>query len=365
MADDHDPSSKTEEATPRKLEEARRKGDVAKSHDVPSWLSLAAACGVLATAGPMLSKNLAEALTVFLAQPHQLAFALEGGGGVAIARQALTAAFPIIGAVMFSAAVAGAFGNVVQHGFLWTPDKLKPDFGKVSPGKGIKRVFGVDGLVQFLKTFLKLTATLWVAWSVLEPHQHEVAQLAQMDPAAVLVLSKDLLWALVSAVLAFLGATAVIDWIWQRQRFLQRMRMSKEELKEDYKQSEGDPHVKARQKQIRAERARRRMMANVPKATLIVTNPTHYAVALRYVAGETPAPICVAKGMDSIALKIREIAGQHEIPIVEDPPLARALYANVDLDDTIPREHYDAVAKLIGFIMSGKPKRAATARPMR
>lgn len=365
MADDHDPASKTEEATPRKLEEARKKGDVAKSQDVASWLSLAAACGVLAAAGPTLSKNLAEALTVFLSQPHELAWSLEGGGGVAIARQALMAAAPLILAVMFAAAIAGAGGNVLQHGFLWTTEKLKPDFGKISPMKGFQRVFGVDGLVQFLKTLIKLVITGWVAWRVMEPHKDEVGQLAQLDPIAVLALSKDLLVALASAALAFLGVTAALDWLWQRLRFQQRMRMSKEELKEDYKQSEGDPHVKARQKQIRAERARRRMMANVPKATLIVTNPTHYAVALRYVAGETAAPVCLAKGVDSIALKIREIAGQHDIPIVEDPPLARALYANVDLDDTIPREHYEAVAKLIGFVMSGKQQKRATARPMR
>jgi flagellar biosynthetic protein FlhB len=140
------------------------------------------------------------------------------------------------------------------------------------------------------------------------------------------------------------------------------MRMSREEIKEEHRQSEGDPHIKARLKQMRLQRARRRMMAQVPKATLVVTNPTHYAVALRYVAGETAAPICMAKGMDNIALKIREIAQEHEIPIIEDPPLARALYATVDVDETIPREHYEAVAKVIGFIL-GKRNRPR-ARPL-
>jgi flagellar biosynthesis protein FlhB len=143
---------------------------------------------------------------------------------------------------------------------------------------------------------------------------------------------------------------------------LQKMRMSKEEVKEDYRQSEGDPHVKAKQKQIRFERAKRRMMQNVPKATVVVMNPTHYAVALRYVQGETAAPICVAKGLDEVALKIREIAEEHRIPVVEDPPLARALYAVIELDETIPREHYEAVAKIVGFIM-GKGRRRA--RPVR
>jgi flagellar biosynthetic protein FlhB len=138
-----------------------------------------------------------------------------------------------------------------------------------------------------------------------------------------------------------------------------RMRMSKEELKEDFKQSEGDPHVKARQKQIRATRARQRMMQQVPKATVVVMNPTHYAVALKYEQGEDEAPLCVAKGLDSLALKIRGIAEEAGVPIIEDPPLARALYAAVEVDEMIPPAHYEAVAKIIGFILSGGKKAGA------
>jgi flagellar biosynthetic protein FlhB len=354
VAEEHDPSSKTEEASPRKLEEARRRGDVAKSQDVGAWLSLLAACGVLMTAGGAMSQNLAQALVPFLAAPHQMLGALEGGGGAGIARRALLAAAPLFIAVMAAAGLAGAFGNFVQTGFLWSPEKLKPDFAKLSPMSGFKRIFGVDGLVQFLKTFLKLLITGFVVWRVLEPHKDELARMAAMEPVAVLEFSRTLLVALFSAVLAFLGVGAMLDWLWQRQRFMARMRMSREELKEDFKQTEGDPHVKARVKQIRVQRAKKRMMANVPKATVVITNPTHFAVALRYVAGETAAPVCMAKGVDSLALKIREVAGAHDIPIVEDPPLARALYATVDVDESIPREHFEAVAKVIGFVMAPK-----------
>jgi flagellar biosynthesis protein FlhB len=137
-----------------------------------------------------------------------------------------------------------------------------------------------------------------------------------------------------------------------RLRFAKRMRMTKEELKEDYKQSEGDPHVKARLRQIRMQRSRQRMMANVPKATVIVTNPTHYSVALRYEPDQgDAAPVCLAKGVDAVALRIREVAREHDVPIVENVPLARALYAAVDIDETIPREHFEAAAKVIGFVM--------------
>jgi flagellar biosynthetic protein FlhB len=161
------------------------------------------------------------------------------------------------------------------------------------------------------------------------------------------------------SILAMLGVGAVLDFFLQRQRFLDRMRMSKQDLKDENRQSEGDPHVKARLRQLRMERARRRMMANVAKASVVVMNPTHYAVALRYEAGETAAPECVAKGLDSLALKIREVAESHNIPVVENPPLARALYASVEIDETIPREHYEAVAKVIGFIMQAKKRRQA------
>jgi len=158
-------------------------------------------------------------------------------------------------------------------------------------------------------------------------------------------------------VLSVLGVGAALDWLWQRQRFLQRMRMTREELKEDFRQSEGDPHVRARLRQIRYDRARRRMMQNVPKATVVVTNPTHFAIALRYEQGDTPAPICVAKGLDAVALRIKAVAEEHRVPIIEDPPLARALYATVELDEAIPREHYEAVAKVIGFVMRQAQRR--------
>jgi len=175
----------------------------------------------------------------------------------------------------------------------------------------------------------------------------------------MLAVAVDMLKALIYGVLALLGITAGLDWFWQRQRFLQRMRMSKQEVKEDFKQSEGDPHIKARLRQLRMERAKRRMMHNVPKATVVVMNPTHYAVALRYESGDTPAPICVAKGLDLIALRIREVAEAHNVPVIEDPPLARALYATTDIDETIPREHYEAVAKVIGFVMQRSQRRRA------
>ena len=356
MADDTDPDSKTEDATPRKLEEARRKGDVAKSADVGQALSLMGAVSVIVFGGGYFSTQMAEDLLPFIASPHAMVGGLQAGAGVEIGAQALWAIAPFLGAVMLATIIGGAGGNLAQSGLLFTSDKLKPQWERVSPMAGFKRIFGPDGLVQFIKTFLKLIAVGAICWFVLKPHVREFENLAAMSPATILPFARDLAIALMSSAIIFLGFTAGADYLWQRYRFAERMKMTKEELKEDYKQSEGDPHVKAKLKQIRAQRSRQRMMQAVPTATVIVTNPTHYSVALRYEKGDA-APVCVAKGVDALAMRIREVAREHSVPIVENVPLARALYAAVDVDETIPREHFEAAAKVIGFVMQSRKKR--------
>lgn len=359
MSDTNDAASRTEEPTPRKLERAREQGDVAKTHDLASLASLAAAAAVASLAGGWLSRELMGELTPFLARPD--AISLQGNGPAEVARHAMLAAAPVLAAVMFAAAAAGAAGNLVQTGFLFTPAKLRPELSKISPLAGFRRIFGLDGLVHFLKSVLKVLAVGAIGWWVLQPHVAELAGLPTLEPGAVLPFAADVLRRLVFATVAFLLVVAGADWLWQRQRHLARMRMTKEEVKEDYRQSEGDPHVKARQKQIRAERARRRMMQAVPTATVVIANPTHYAVALRYEAGETAAPMCVAKGLDSLALRIRSVAEEAGVPVIEDPPLARGLYAAVEVDEMIPQAHYEAVAKIIGFILTGGRRARARA----
>lgn len=356
MADTPDPESKTEDATPRKLEEARKKGDVAKSPDVASALSLAGAAAVILMAGGWFATSMAEQFLPFIAAPHTMMGGLEAGAGVEIGGIALWAITPFLGAVMLATILGGVGGNLAQSGILFTGEKLKPDWSKVNPLSGFKRIFGPDGLVQFVKTFLKLLAVCVVCWMVLKPHANELANMAAMSPALILPFTRDLAISLMVATLVFLGLSAGVDFLWQKYRFAERMKMTKEELKEDFKQSEGDPHVKAKLKQIRAQRSRQRMMQAVPIATVIVTNPTHYSVALRYEAGDA-APVCVAKGVDAVALRIREVAREHAVPIVENVPLARALYAAVDVDETIPREHFEAAAKVIGFVMNKRKKR--------
>ena len=358
--------SRTEEPTQRRLQDARSKGDVAKSMEPPAFLALAAVSAALVWMGGAAAQEMARKLVPFIARPD--AIDVSGPGLGKVMQAALEAASPA-SAIMAAAVLAAVAGNVLQTGLIWAPSKLTPDPSKINPMAGFARLFGPDGLVNFLKSLAKVIAVGTVAWMVLKPRTDTLVVLARMDVAGILPLARDWLWALSIAVLIVFGAIAMADWLWQRQRFMQKMRMTREELKEDTKESEGDPHIKAKLRQQRMARSRRRMIQNVPKATMVVMNPTHYAVALRYVQGETAAPVCVAKGVDAVALKIREVALAHDISVVEDPPLARALYAAIDVDDTIPREHYEAVAKLVGALMGiGKQRAAraaATPRPAR
>jgi flagellar biosynthetic protein FlhB len=349
MAEETDSGSKTEDASPRKLEEARKRGEVPKSQDVVTFASLAAVSSVLLFAGGGLAHGMIDRLRPFISRPDD--FDMSNGGGMNVLRLAAAAAAPSLMSVLGGAILAGVAANLIQTGFLLTTGPLTPNLDRLSPLHGFKRLFGIDGLVQFLKSTLKIAVVGAIAWFMVAPHAREFELLPALDPLSLLPMAVQMLRGLLFAVLAFLALVAGFDWFWQRYRFNERMKMTKEELKEDFKQSEGDPRIKARIRQLRQERARRRMMQQVPKATVVVMNPTHYAVALRYEAGETAAPICVAKGLDTLALRIREVAEAHRVPVIEDPPLARALYATVEIDDVIPRQHYDAVAKIIGFIL--------------
>ncbi len=355
MADDTD---KTEPATAKKLAKARADGDIGKSSDVPAWASLSATLSVLILAGGWMSRDLMRNLTPFIA--HADAFNLTNGGAVEVMRRACLAAAPAMLTVMAVTAAAGISANIFQQGLMWAPAKIMPNLSKLSPMAGFKRMFGVDGLVQFGKSAVKVVIISWVCWSVLKPHADELEGLAAFDPAYMLPYTAKIFKALALAIMGVMGSAAAADWLWQRYRFAERMRMSREDIKEEGRQAEGDPMVKGKLRQMRMEKGRRRMMQNVAKATVVVTNPTHYAVALRYEPGETAAPECLAKGMDLLALKIRELAQQHDIPIIEDPPLARALYATVEVDQAIPQQHFEAVAKIIGFIFNASRK---TARP--
>jgi len=234
---------------------------------------------------------------------------------------------------------------------------MEPKLSKLNPVEGAKRILGPQGWVNFLKGLAKMTLVAIAITIVLWPRMDLLASLPAVAPGQLLVLFREIAIQLMLAALAVFSVIALADYIFQRQQFYDRNKMSHREIRDEFKESEGDPMVRARLRQIRQERARKRMMAAVPEAAVVITNPTHYAVALKYEQGVTAAPICVAKGVEAVALKIREIAEENGVPIVEDPPLARALHASVDLDEVIPPEQFAAVAKVIGYVLSLKKRR--------
>lgn len=218
MAEGADPESKTEEASPRKLEEARKKGDVAKSPDVAAAMSLAGAAAVLLLGGGYFSQQMAEDMLPFLAEPHAMIGGLQAGAGLEIGMRAVWAVTPFLAALMLAVIVGGVGGNLAQSGFLFTTEKLKPKWSSVNPLEGFKRIYGPDGVVQFIKTFLKLVAIGAVCWWVLKPHTREFENLAAMSPAMILPFARDLAGSLMIAALIFLGFTAGADFIWQKFR---------------------------------------------------------------------------------------------------------------------------------------------------
>lgn len=354
---EEDKSQKTEEATPRKLEEARKKGDVVKSMEIAGFVVLFAGTAAFATMGQGGATFLAERLSGFFAHGHALGMEPADMSGL-MRMTMITAGLVLAGpvALLFVAALAG---HLAQAGFILSAEKIKPKLDKLNPIAGVGRMFGPAGMANFGKGVAKMAMVGAAAGIAIWPRRGELTGLASAPLQAVLPMVFEAVLALLIASLVVYAVIAVLDYIGQRHSFMQKQRMSRQDIKDETKQSEGDPQVKARLRQIRADRSRRRMMAAVPEATVVITNPTHFAVALRYEEGETPAPICVAKGVDAVALRIRALAKEHDVPVVEDPPLARALFASVELNDVIAPQHFAAVAKIIGAVLSMAGRRRA------
>ena len=360
MAEGPDESEKTEEPTPRRLEEARKKGDVAKSTEIPGWFVLASGLALVAFLAPSMASSLSETMTIFFARPHELS--LDNAQVLMLMRQTISEVGLAIGFAIAMLFIAGLAGHLVQHGLLFSGEKIQPKLDKINPIEGIKRTFGPQGWVNFAKGVGKMALVAAAAFAVLWPKRDDLAAMPLHDVSAILAFVRQAAIELLIAALLVYAAIAALDYMFQRQSFMKRNRMSRKEIKDELKQTEGDPIVRAKLRQIRQERAKQRMMASVPDATVVITNPTHYAVALKYEQGETAAPVCVAKGVDAVALKIREVATENKVAIVEDPPLARALFASVDIDEPIPVEHFKAVAKVIGYVLSLSRKRAPKRR---
>ena len=351
MADETDKSQKTEEPTEKKLREAVEKGNVPRAREMGTLAMMATAWLIAAATAPGAAARLTELMLPLIENPDDIR--LDGGafdvlhglrrllGGVGLAL------LPTI-ALLFAGALASAVsqGTIVVAG-----ERIRPKLSNISPLKGWKRLFSVSAVVEFLKSLVKLTIVSLAAWFVVRPFIDRTEVLVGIDIAGLPDLLRDLTLRLLLAVLAATVLIAAADLLWRRFEWRRNLRMTVQELRDEFKQVEGDPHLKARLREIRRERSRRRMMAAVPQATVVLTNPTHFAVALQYERGRTAAPVCLAKGADLVALRIRSAAEEHGVPVVENPPLARVLYKTVEIDQPIQPEHYRAVAEVITYVM--------------
>lgn len=346
---DEDDSQKTEEPSQRKLEESAKKGDIPQSQELKHWMVLtAAALAAVIAAGPTV-ETIREELAGFMAHAHQIP--LEGQGFLEVIRSAggeiLLALLMPLGIIF----LGGLAGNLVQHKPIFTTEKIKPKPDKISPIKGFKRLFSAHRLMEFAKTIAKFVVVGAILLMLLWPETASISMMVQLPVSDLTQRIFDLALLALFGVISAMAVVAAIDVAFQQQQHHKKMRMTKQEVKDEHKQMEGDPQVKAKLREIRLERGRKRMMAKVPEADVVITNPTHYAVALEYKHGQTTVPVVLAKGIDQVALRIRALAEDHDIPIVENRPLAQTLYASVEVDEEIPAEHYQAVARVISYVL--------------
>ena len=354
MAEESDLSQKTEEPTLRRLDEARKKGQTASSREINHWFMIGAGSLWIGVFGPQVARDLGVVLLKFVESPHAmptdsehlriiLLHLMRDVGGVLL--------LPVL--IMMAAALAA---GVLQGGFVIALDRIMPNLERISLFSGAQRLFSMRAILEFVKGIVKLCIVAAVVTMLVMPQMKGLANFTGLDMVQVGRTIYDLSKSVFLDVLVVVSVIAALDFLYQRYEFRKSLRMSRQELREEFKQTEGDPTIKSRLRQLRMERARRRMMAAVPEADVVIPNPTHFAVALKYEPTEMNAPKLVAKGADLIAKKIREVALENEVAIVENPPLARALYSGVELDEEIPKEHYKAVAEIIGYVFRLKKK---------
>ncbi|CAA7615119.1 Flagellar biosynthetic protein FlhB [Magnetospirillum sp. LM-5] len=341
---------KTEEPTGKRLSEAREEGNIAQTSEAKGVASLVAALIIIGYLAPGMASDLKASLTPFLDRPQEIAL-----DSNAIPPLMITLGLAMGKVLLVPMAVVVVLGIAIQvaqtKGLMWVPKNMIPKFSKLSPAEGVKRLFSPNQLVEFVKQLFKLIVLGivlgWMIWKSVG----EFENLADLDLMALMEYIHDKVYWMIFVTVLMMVVLALADYLFQYWRWMMKMKMSKQEVKDEHKNQEGDPQIKARLRSLRMQRARKRMMAAVPMSDVIVTNPTHYAVALKYDPEAMNAPVLVAKGADLVAKRIRDLGTEHDVPIVENPPLARALYATVELDQEVPPEHYKAVAEVIGYVM--------------
>ena len=345
---DSDSGEKTEEPTGKKISDASNKGQVAQSQEIQSWAILLTITLIVAAAIPTIMGNVARINRSFIESPH--AYKLSAEDFQHIFREVMFEIGVVILPVMLLFVIVGFCVQIIQVGWNVSAEKFQIKIDKFSPAKGVKKFFGVRPLVEAVKGMVKLGIVGTVIIIAAAPMLNNVELLPAYELLHTLDQIQEIAIVILVVSVMIMTVIAALDYAYQKWDHKNKLKMTKQEVKDERKQQDGDPKIKQRIASLRMERARERMMQAVQKADVVITNPTHYAIALKYDMDIMPAPILVGKGVDSLAMRIREIAEENEIPIVENPPLARALYAGVELDEEIPTEHYHAVAEVIGYV---------------
>ncbi len=349
-----DEAQKTEEPTQKRIEDARKKGQVAVSREVNHWFMILAGAASVMLLVPTMMTDLRILFVRFVGQPHMIP--TDFNSLHAMTADLLAAVALILFPMALFLVLAALLAGLVQNGLVFAPEGLKPKLEKISLQKGVKRLFSSRSLAEFVKGVVKLVVVGVVGAMLMIPEFNRIEELPTLSIIDSLGLLHTLAVKLLIGVLAIVSLIDSIDLLYQRMMHTKQMRMSRHEIKEELKQTEGDPIVRGRLRQIRRERAQKRMMAAVPDAAVVVTNPTHYAVALKYELEEMAAPMVVAKGADHVARRIREVAEENDVPILENPPLAQALFAGVEIGEEVPEQHYKAVAEIISYVLKLKGK---------
>lgn len=358
MADD-DKDSKTENPTAKRLSDAAEKGNVPVSREVPLFASILAFYVFLVFFVPSGIARIGETLKDLFEQPDQ--WRLENATDViSLGVHLGWAVAAFLAPAMLLFVIFGLGSSFAQNMPSLVLERVRPQISRLSPVKGFTRIYSVPGFIEFGKSLFKILIVSLIMYLALRGEYFASLDAMFSDPHVILVKLNAIVRKMVIVVVASTALLAVVDLLWTRYHWYNQLKMTKQEVKDEYKQAQGDPIVKSRQKSIARDRARRRMINNVPRATLVIANPTHYAVALRYAREENDAPIVVAKGQDLIALKIREIAEANDIPVFEDPPLARSMFAQVSVDSVIPPVFYKAVAELVHRVYASRSPKKRT-----
>jgi flagellar biosynthesis protein FliR/FlhB len=339
---------KTEEATPRKKSDARKKGQIAKSKEVSLALTLLTSTIILTTLGGFIGNNLKADLIHFLSNAYgsELSYGSLNSLTVTVIMRIAIVFLPVVVPIM----VMGVVANYIQTGFLLTSEPIKPKLSKLNPLSGFKRMFSSRTVVELIKDILIITIIGFISYSYVKDNILDLMNIGQMSISVIPAMFGKIVLGVFTRVTITLIIIALIDYIYQRFMHNKDLRMTKQEIKEEFKQDEGDPQLKSKIKQKQREMAMKRMMTRVPDATVVVTNPTHLAVALRYQEGKDSAPKVVAKGSDYVAIKIKEIAKENNVPILENKPLARLIFNEIEVDEEVPASMYQAVAEILALV---------------